>query len=27
MIGGVLSVLQIPKDIFPAINIPVAGII
>lgn len=27
MIGGVLSVLQMPKDIFPAINIPVVGII
>src|ERR1700682_3836928 len=27
MIGGALSVLQMPKDIFPAINIPVVGII
>jgi multidrug efflux pump subunit AcrB len=27
MIGGVLSVLQMPKDIFPAINIPVVGVI
>jgi CzcA family heavy metal efflux pump len=27
MIGGVLSALQMPKDIFPAINIPVVGII
>jgi multidrug efflux pump subunit AcrB len=26
MIGGVLSVLQMPKDIFPAINIPVVGL-
>jgi CzcA family heavy metal efflux pump len=27
MIGGALSALQMPKDIFPAINIPVVGII
>src|SRR4030088_974109 len=27
MIGGALSGLQMPKDIFPAINIPVVGII
>jgi multidrug efflux pump subunit AcrB len=27
MIGGALSLLQMPKDIFPAINIPVVGII
>src|SRR6202047_131013 len=27
MIGGALSTLQMPKDIFPAINIPVVGII
>jgi CzcA family heavy metal efflux pump len=27
LIGGVLSVLQMPKDIFPAISIPVVGII
>src|ERR1700730_2711499 len=27
LIGGALSTLQMPKDIFPAINIPVVGII
>ncbi len=27
MIGGALSALQMPKDIFPAINIPVVGVI
>ena len=27
LIGGVLSMLQMAKDIFPAINIPVVGII
>src|SRR5258708_39934975 len=27
MIGGELSALQMPKDIFPAINIPVVGVI
>jgi multidrug efflux pump subunit AcrB len=27
LIGGALSALQMPKDIFPAINIPVVGII
>jgi CzcA family heavy metal efflux pump len=27
MIGGALTTLQMPKDIFPAINIPVVGII
>jgi CzcA family heavy metal efflux pump len=27
IIGGALSALQMPKDIFPAINIPVVGII
>src|SRR4029077_4667474 len=27
MIGGALSALQMPKDIFPAINIPVVGIL
>ena len=26
-IGGALSTQQMPKDIFPAINIPVVGII
>jgi multidrug efflux pump subunit AcrB len=27
LIGGALSPLQLPKDIFPAINIPVVGVI
>jgi hypothetical protein len=27
LIGGALSMLQMAKDIFPAINIPVVGII
>jgi len=27
LIGGALSALQMPKDIFPAINIPVVGVI
>jgi multidrug efflux pump subunit AcrB len=27
MIGGALSALQMPKDTFPAINIPVVGVI
>src|ERR1700681_1377556 len=27
LIGGALTTLQMPKDIFPAINIPVVGII